>query len=111
MTDPLPWTGGRLYRLVTPQQPQPLNAKPFIVASPQSLRAAPGATVQLAVLAVGEGPLRYEWRRNGVNVPGAKSSVLVLGPLESGLVGDYTVVVSDWGGSDESLPAQVALLP
>ena len=111
VTDPLPWTGGRLYRLVTPQQPQPLNAKPFIVASPQSLRAAPGATVQLAVLAVGEGPLRYEWRRNGVNVPGAKSSVLVLGPLESGLVGDYTVVVSDWGGSDESLPAQVALLP
>lgn len=87
------------------------DAKPFILSSPQSVRAAAGATAQLVVQAVGEGPLQYQWRRNGLNVPGATSSVLVLSPLETGLVGKYTVLVSDWGGSEETLPVEVSLLP
>ena len=109
IADPFPITAGRLYRLVTPQLPLPTNAKPVILVSPRSVRGASGESIQLTVQASGQGLLKYQWRRNGLNLPGAASPVLILQALNTSTVGAYTVVVTDWGGSEESEPAIVSL--
>ena len=109
VADSFPRTAGRLFRLVTPQLPLPPNAKPVILVSPRSVRVASGKSVQLEVQAAGQGLLKYQWRRNGVNLPGATSPVLMLPPLNASVAGAYTVVVTDWGGSEESEPAFVSI--
>ena len=109
VADSFPRTAGRLFRLVTPQLPLPPNAKPVILVSPRSVRVASGKSVQLEVQAAGQGLLKYQWRRNGVNLPGATSPVLMLPPLNASVAGAYTVVVTDWGGSEESEPAIVSI--
>jgi len=44
---------------------------PTITSHPMSQSVAPGASVTFSVRASGSPPLRYQWLRNGVNIPGA----------------------------------------
>ena len=46
-------------------------AGPTITSHPTSQTVAPGASVTFSVRASGSPPLRYQWRRNGVTIPGA----------------------------------------
>jgi hypothetical protein len=51
------------------------------------------------------GPLRLQWRKNGVAIPGATSAMLALNTLSGSDAGTYTVVASNDGGEgDESNP-------
>src|SRR5262249_10004871 len=40
-----------------------------ILSQPASRLALPGSTVTFAVVASGTGPLRYQWKKNGINLP------------------------------------------
>ena len=44
---------------------------PTITSHPTSQTVAPGASATFSVRASGPPPLRYQWLRNGVNIPGA----------------------------------------
>ncbi len=44
---------------------------PTITSHPMSQTVAPGASVTFSVRASGPSPLRYQWLRNGANIPGA----------------------------------------
>ena len=69
-----------------------------ISAQPLSQTVAPGATIVLSVIASGNPPPTYQWRLNGVNIPGAIYSTLVLTnvlPIDGG---SYSVVVANIGG-------------
>jgi hypothetical protein len=59
--------------------------------------------------AYGLGPITYQWRRNGVNVPGRTASTLVLGSVAPGDAGSYDVVVSNPAGSVTSAPPAAVL--
>ena len=55
--------------------------------------------------AVGTGPLTYQWKFNGVNLPGANSSNLVVSGITPAQGGAYTLMATDDIGPTESLPA------
>ncbi|MCC6233925.1 MAG: immunoglobulin domain-containing protein, partial [Verrucomicrobiales bacterium] len=81
---------------------------PSIVVHPQSQTAAPEASIVLTVGANGSGPLSYQWRRNGVAIPGATGVSLNLPRLTEVDFGTYDVVVSNAAGSSTSDPASLA---
>jgi uncharacterized delta-60 repeat protein len=56
--------------------------------------------------------LTFQWRRNGVDLPGATNTLLRLRHIsEATDAGSYTVVVSNGGGSVTSEPAVLTVLP
>jgi len=88
------------------------NAAAFLIPSPL-ITSQPGSYIAcigspslatFSVTAVGSG-LTYQWRRNGVNIPGATgSSYMAGGVITAADVGAYTVVVSNVSGSVISEP-------
>jgi alpha-tubulin suppressor-like RCC1 family protein len=72
-----------------------LDAEPFIVTPPESQKVLVGQPAWFRVVADGSGPLQYQWRREGVEIPGATNSVLEFGPAQILQAGNYSVVVSN----------------
>ncbi|HEU4334011.1 MAG TPA: FlgD immunoglobulin-like domain containing protein [Candidatus Eisenbacteria bacterium] len=88
---------------------------PIVLTQPGSCRIArEGDTVTLQ--AIGNGSLlRYQWRRNGVNLPegagatGTQTSTLTLSPVAGGMGGHYDCLVTTCDGS-RSVPSQTTRL-
>lgn len=81
-------------------------AAPAILTQPLAQSVLTNATATFSVLASGSQPLQYQWRRNGIPIPGATSSsyitsATVLG--DSGAI--FDVVVSNVGGVATSAAA------
>jgi hypothetical protein len=66
-----------------------------ILSQPVGQVATPGSTVTMAVTASGTGPLRYQWKKNGVNLPGQTNASLTLANVQAADAGSYTVVVAN----------------
>lgn len=82
---------------------------PVVVSSPPSARAFPGHPRVLEVVAAGTPPLDYQWRSNGVAIPAANASRLVLPNLVPGEA-SFDCVVSNSVGSTQSSPALIKVL-
>jgi len=65
--------------------------------------------VELWVDAVGAPPLTYQWSKDGVAIPGATAFNLVLTAVTPDDAGSYSVVVTNPGGSTESLAATISV--
>ncbi|MBI1839549.1 MAG: lamin tail domain-containing protein [Verrucomicrobia bacterium] len=72
---------------------------PDIFAQPQSRVVSLGASFSFLVMANGNGPLNYQWRYNGADVPGATDSALALTNAQEEQSGEYTVLVTDAVGA------------
>ena len=82
-----------------------------IVDQPVGQKVLVGADVSFGVLAVGELPLTYQWRVDGVEIPDPTGATLSLGAVEAILAGSYSVVVSDAsGGSVTSTAAALEVI-
>ncbi len=92
-------------------QPPTRPSPPAIVEQPASTTVAAGGNATLAVTAVGEGTLTYQWRRDGTAVVGATSAALTLNNVSAAQTGDYTVVVTNLSGSTASEFARVNTAP
>ena len=60
---------------------------PAITSHPASKTVAPGASVTFSVRASGPAPLRYQWLRNGVSIPGATAqdfTIASVAPADNG---------------------------
>lgn len=68
---------------------------PVILTQPGSLVTYAGLPAQLSVVAEGTGTVSYQWRRNGVVIPGATDSTLVFSSVAFRDQGQYEVLVSD----------------
>jgi hypothetical protein len=66
-----------------------------ILSQPTSQMVAPGSTVTFAVTASGTGPLRYQWKKNGVNLPSETNASLTLPNVQAVDAGGYAVVVAN----------------
>ncbi len=53
----------------------------------------PGADVNFTVIATGSEPLTYRWQYNGLDIPGATSSILTLANVDNSQAGYYSVIV------------------
>jgi trimeric autotransporter adhesin len=80
-----------------------------ITAQPVSLTAAPGANIILSVTATGSPPPTYQWRLNGVNIPGANSATFTITNAQPTDGGSYDVVVANEGGAISSDVAVVVI--
>src|SRR6185295_15702314 len=75
---------------------------PSITAQPAEQSVLLGGDALLSVSTTGTPPLLYQWRLNGVNVPGASSSFLALSAVQAEQAGNYSVVVYNAFGSQVS---------
>jgi hypothetical protein len=82
---------------------------PRITTQPRGQTVALGAGFTLGVTVTGDPPLRYQWRLNGVNLPGATGATLVVANAQVIHAGNYTVAVENAFGATESEPARIAL--
>jgi hypothetical protein len=76
------------------------------VVAPASVSV--GETLQLSVDAGGTPNLGYQWRKNGVNLPGATNSSYVKANLTAADDGNYDVVISNAFGSVTSSVAAIS---
>ncbi len=77
-----------------------IASQPIGILSLSPSQTAPGgATVTLSVTATGSPPPLFQWRLNGVNIPGAVFSALTLPNLRPQDGGSYTVVVDNGSGA------------
>jgi hypothetical protein len=88
-----------------------MDSAPFIIAPPTNRVGYLGKSVSLQVLADGSQPLRYQWRFEGTNIPGATNPVLTLSPMTTNLLGSYSVTISNAFGAVLSPEATLAQGP
>ena len=80
---------------------------PSFTTLPQSLIVVAGAPAQFSVEAAGTAPLAFQWRRNGQNIAFANGPILQIPSTTPADAGEYTVQVSNAGGSIVSAPAAI----
>ena len=72
---------------------------------PQNQTANAGGTAAFSVAATGSPPLIYQWRVNGVDVPGATNATLNLSNIQTTDAGAVQVIVANAAGPVVSNPA------
>jgi hypothetical protein len=83
----------------------------FILVQPVALSAPATTAATLSVSAIGGGTLSYQWRKDGVAIPGATNSTLVISRVATGDAANYDVVVTDAGSASTltSFPAKLTV--
>ena|GEM_PF-1337074 len=82
---------------------------PTILTQPAGQTVDPGGTLTLAVVAAGSPFLRYQWRTNQSNVPGATNSTYIKTNIAAADAGFYSVVVTNGFGSVQSIAVAVTV--
>jgi hypothetical protein len=88
---------------------QAASVAPTITSQLVGLNLQVGQSGTLSISASGTAPLAYQWRRDGVAIPGATGSTLTLAAVTQASAGKYTVVVSNPAGSVTSNEATVVV--
>src|SRR5262249_37654702 len=84
---------------------------PTIVTQPVSLTNYVGLVADFSVNAYSTALLSYQWKKDGVDIPGATLNSLTLRPLVQGDAGQYVVTVTTSNGAVDSSPAELTVLP
>jgi uncharacterized repeat protein (TIGR01451 family) len=82
---------------------------PQITSPPQSQTVTNGGTAVFTVGVVGTAP-RFQWRRDGVNLPGATNATLTVTNAQLSSEGSYSVQVTNEVGSATSSGASLTVL-
>ncbi|MEY2877751.1 MAG: hypothetical protein RLZZ15_131, partial [Verrucomicrobiota bacterium] len=83
---------------------------PLIAAQPAAQTVLFGGSANLTATATTTGFAWYQWLKDGVPVEGATKATLSLAAPTPANVGNYTLVVSNAGGSVVSTPARLEVL-
>jgi pectin methylesterase-like acyl-CoA thioesterase len=101
----------RLNPAATAQSSRALGA-PGIARAPTNQLALLGTGALLSVAVIGTEPLRYQWSRDGTDLPGAISATLRLPAVGWGDAGNYCVAVANAAGTVTSAAAElIAVAP
>ncbi|HKX61064.1 MAG TPA: immunoglobulin domain-containing protein [Verrucomicrobiae bacterium] len=84
--------------------PASLKAPPAILQQPQNTIVSLGAPVLFEIGTAGDPPLKYQWRLNGVDIPGATNGSFFVSSAQLTNGGSYTVLVFNGKGSTLSEP-------
>ncbi|MGE0482277.1 MAG: immunoglobulin domain-containing protein [Phycisphaerae bacterium] len=85
------------------------NCSANIREQPTNQAACVGGSAVFSVTGCGNPTPTYQWRQNGVNVPGATNRMLTINPVMPGSAGTYDVVVTSGGSSVTSNPAMLTV--
>ncbi len=80
-----------------------------IATEPQPQSINHNGTAVFTVVASGDGPLSYDWRRNGVSLGAPNSPTLTLTNVQPGQAGNYSVVVTGPGTVNTATSVNAAL--
>jgi hypothetical protein len=87
-----------------------VNSPPSITSQPVSQTVNAGQTATFTVVAKGTPPITYQWRKNGVNIPGATSSsftTLAATALDNGVT--FDVLVTNLVSAKTSIPVTLTV--
>ncbi len=82
---------------------------PRLTAGPANQSVPRHGLVTFTVAADGDAPLRFQWRHNGTNLPGATNAALTLSDVDFAQAGTYGVVVYNAAGTIESSAAVLSV--
>ena len=82
-----------------------VNTGVTIVTQPANVTANEGTDATFTVLASGTAPITYQWRKGGVDIPGATDASLMVSAVSDASAGSYDVVVKNVVGPVTSLAA------
>lgn len=85
------------------------DSAPYIVQQLTNKNATPGGSLSMAIKALGSLPLSYQWRFNGIDLPGATNSILTLDSVSYGQGGYYNVAVTNAFGEAVSAKALLSV--
>jgi enediyne biosynthesis protein E4 len=88
------------------------SGQPAFISEPVGQSVSLG--VDLIILyaeAYGAGPVSYQWRKDGENLPGQTMEILIFNSPQASDSGDYDVVASDFTGSVTSQVATILIDP
>src|SRR6266849_9169313 len=88
-----------------------LSPPPVITSPLAGQTVAYGSNVTLTVTATGAGPLTYQWRCFGTNMPGATGSSLTLSSVAFTNAGCYSVAVGNPAGQVVTPEAVINVAP
>jgi hypothetical protein len=86
-------------------------APPSITDPPRSQEVNQGDPAAFGVTATSLVSMSFQWQFNGSSLAGATTNAYSLGSAQPANAGQYTVVVSNYGGSVTSLPALLTVRP
>ncbi|MBL9137756.1 MAG: immunoglobulin domain-containing protein [Verrucomicrobiales bacterium] len=84
---------------------------PTVATPPLGQTIIEGSPVTFMVVAGGTPPFAYQWRRNGIDLPGATADRWTISKTSSADAGDYTVVINNSAGQVTSPPATLVIQP
>ncbi|HEY1108671.1 MAG TPA: hypothetical protein VGE76_08570, partial [Opitutaceae bacterium] len=87
------------------------HAIPSISQQPQAINTLAGRSATFTVAATGSGPLTYQWRFNGFNLPGQTSATLAIPSVSQADFGAFDAVISDGTGSVTSAAVELRVSP
>ena len=86
-----------------------IESPPEIIKLPEDQIAPVGGQLVLNVTAVGNAPLTYQWKKDGVLLDGENGASLSLVNLQTPDSGTYVVIVSNSVGRVESAPMNISV--
>ena len=87
-----------------------VNVPPTITAQPVSATVGIGGNVVFSVTTTGTPVIKYQWRKNGVDLMGQAGPNLTLTGVQPSDAGDYSVLVSNPAGFTTSLTATLSVV-
>jgi hypothetical protein len=87
----------------------PPGVPPQITGQPQGRKAVVGDTVTFTVAATGTAPLHYQWKKNGVELPGQNAPTLTLTSVTTADSANYSVCVTNVAGTAVSQNAALCV--
>ncbi|MEC1760625.1 immunoglobulin domain-containing protein, partial [Schinkia azotoformans] len=89
----------------------PAPVAPTITTEPSDQTVTAGGTATFTVIATGDAPLSYQWKKDGTDIAGATSASLTINNAQESDEGSYTVVVSNGAGNVTSTAATLTVTP
>jgi hypothetical protein len=87
-----------------------LSRSPCVMLQPTNVSTPAGNTIQLSPGLSGIAPLRWQWRKDGFDLPGATNGSLTLPNVSRAAGGSYVALVSNVFGTATSAEARVHVL-
>ena len=85
------------------------NVKPSITVQPASTTVSAAVPINLTVAVAGFPAPTFQWRRNGVKIPGVTTDFYTIPAPDPSANGDYDVIVANSVGSVTSIVARVVV--
>jgi sugar lactone lactonase YvrE len=86
-----------------------VGTAPLISTQPASLTLNTGGTATFSVLAIGDAPLSYQWKKDGADISGAVYTSYSVAPVTTFYAGNYTVAVTNAYGTTLSNTATLTV--